>query len=277
MKVSWTNQQTRNFQAQCVCMCVGCGLAADRQFETVKSSHNPELVFRSGCVGGLPALKRATVITKWRNNASQNVSFVLDCVTIQNLILNYLTGNPIFNFFFICFYCVEKLTLSQLRFHFCYKDKDACPVWTGSIFLSASWRFIWLFFSRRLCHSAFQKSIRLLLSGLPQGRNQSVLCNVLRCIAMQLDLFRWRQSPYQRHQVNERSFTAGQSLCQRPRFMCVCAFSITGSGEEQKPCATIRFKRLVPDAGNDFLMHLLILLRHGRVVVVNAQHTDVGV
>jgi hypothetical protein len=104
-----------------------------------------------------------------------------------------------------------------------------------------------------------------------------VLCNVLRCIAMQLDLFRWRQSPYQRYQVNERSFTAGQSLCQRPRFMCVCAFSITGSGEEQKPCATIRFKRLVPDAGNDFLMHLLILLRHGRVVVVNAQHTDVGV
>jgi hypothetical protein len=184
MKVSWMNQQTRNFQAQCVCMCVGCGLAADRQFETVKSSHNPELVFRSGCVGGLPALKRATVITKWRNNASQNVRFVLDCVTIQNLILNYLTGNPIFNFFFICFtawlWVNSGLTFANLCSQFwCYKDKDACPVWTGSIFLSASWRFIWLFFSRRLCHSAFQKSIRLLLSGLPQGRNQSVLCNVL--------------------------------------------------------------------------------------------------
>jgi hypothetical protein len=246
MKVSWMNQQTRNFQAQCVCMCVGCGLAADRQFETVKSSHNPELVFRSGCVGGLPALKRATVITKWRNNASQNVRFVLDCVTIQNLILNYLTGNPIFNFFFICFtawlWVNSGLTFANLCSQFwCYKDKDACPVWTGLIFLSVSWRFIWLFFSRRLCHSAFQKSIRLLLSGLPQGRNQSVLCNVLRCIAMQLDLFRWRQSPYQRHQVNERSFTAGQSLCQRPRFMCVCAFSIIGSGEEQKPfCHLLR-------------------------------------
>lgn len=72
-----------------------------------------------------------------------------------------------------------KLCLGQF---WCYKDEDM-RVQSGldRFSFSVSWRFIWLFFSRRLCHSAFQKSIRLLLSGLPQGQETTVYC-IVYCV-----------------------------------------------------------------------------------------------
>lgn len=235
MKVSWMNQQTRNFQAQCVCMCVGCGLAADRQFETVKSSHNPELVFRSGCVGGLPALKRATVITKWRNNASQNVRFLFDYVTIQNLIFNYLTGNPIFNFFFICFtawlWVNSGLTFANLcpgQF-WCYKDKDM-RVQSGldRFSFSVSWRFIWLFFSRMLCHSFhLSKEYQIVAVGSSaRTRNKSVLYCVTCCDASQCSWIYF--DGVSRHTRDTRSMSVHSLLanrCANAQDLCVSVHS----------------------------------------------------
>lgn len=158
----------------CVCVCGlrSCGWSPVWNGQIITQSR--ALCLSVGVwVGGLPALKRATTITKWRNNASQNVSFVFDCVTIQNLILNYLTGNPIFNFFFICFYCVEKLTLGQFRFNFCklvsqsilmlkIKICVSCPDWIDFPFRKLAIHLV-VFQSKLMSFRLSKECIRLLL------------------------------------------------------------------------------------------------------------------